>query len=73
MIAQNYKQIRKVITIKRSTKRGMVEFYQMYIPKLWAEKVGLDKYPYVEVCFNGVLKIMPVKRIDVKEWIETDY
>lgn len=57
-----YKLRRKVSKSRRKTRAGVTEYYQFIIPKIWAEKVGLDKNPEVEVLFNGVLKIIPSKK-----------
>jgi hypothetical protein len=35
------------------------DYYQLNIPRLWAEKVGFDRNPEVRVEFNGILKVIP--------------
>ncbi len=54
-----YRVWRRVSKIRRKIARGEETYYQLVIPKIWAEKAGLDKNPDVIIEFNGVLKIIP--------------
>lgn len=56
---KGYRVWRRVSKIRRKIASGEETYYQLVIPKIWAEKAGLDKNPDVIIEFNGILKIIP--------------